>query len=172
MDLHLKEAKRIINEVNQIFGYLKKFDEEIFYNCLSEEISKSLQLKEPKAVFIVSPFGDVNYEGIFEAVDIKDPTRLVIPIKIETEIKEQTDVFGLISFIKEEYLRKRKKVNEDLEATSELVNKILEDYIKANKEKNKSLVTEAQEFLNLDIATKKQKLLDKLLENKNENSQK
>jgi CMP-2-keto-3-deoxyoctulosonic acid synthetase len=172
MNDYLKEAKRVVEGVFQIFGYLNKFDE-IFVECLKEEIEQSVSLKEPKAVFTVNELGDVSYEGIFEATNIVDPTKLVISLNLsrDLDLLEDKDISSLIEELKEKYNKEKTQLLENLDQiTADFDKQIVEVVSSKIKEKKEEVTLRvAKEYLDLDIATKKQKLLDKLLGNKNEN---
>jgi hypothetical protein len=121
MNDYLKEAQRVVGEVAQIFGYMKKFDE-MFAQCLSEEIKESLVMETPKAVFTVNELGNVNYDGIINEA-VTDVTKIVVPIIVKETIKEEQEKKALDEAIieAERTLDLNLKIKKQ-----ELLNKLLE----------------------------------------------
>ena len=166
----LAEAKRIISDLVLENSDGKRFQFEAFIQGLSEEIEDlwESEVKNGIVHFRLVEDGSLIYEGLCTEATVS-PTDFYFPIQLmEATLKnvdeDSLDVFTLLSSIKESFHKERSKILENLDQISTDFDKKLIETIR--KTKTPSTVKFAEEYLNLDIAAKKQKLLEKLLEGK------
>lgn len=174
----LKEARRVVSELVSETRKGTTFQFEGFIQGLSEEIADYWQpnIKEGLVHFRLVDDGSLLYEGICtEMVDGPADLYYSFGVKegiaaLENVTDEQLDVFTLLSSMKENHFKEKSKILESLDQISADFDKKLIEVIKkakATKHSNENNSTKvAEDYLNLDIATKKQKLLEKLLEGK------
>lgn len=175
----LKEAKQVVSTLISETTKGKAFQSEAFIKCLSEEIEDFWQpeIKEGLVHFCLIEDGSLVFEGVCTEM-VESPTDLYYTIGLresttfEDISDEQLDVFTLLSSIKESHLKEKSKILESLDQISADFDKKLIEVIKkakANKSANETKINTtkvAEDYLNLDIATKKAKLLDQLLKGK------
>ena len=175
----LVEAKRVISNLISETSQGKAFQFEGFIQGLSEEIEEYWQpeIKEGLVHFHISESGELLYEGVVtemkpSAVDFYYSIGLKESLELSDISDTQLDVFTLLSNMKESHFKEKSKILESLDQISADFDKKLIEVIKKAKasktvSENKDKTAEtAEKYLNLDIATKKAKLLDQLLKGK------
>lgn len=172
----LREAKRVVSSLLSETQEGRAFQSEAFIQCLSEEIEDYWQseVKEGLVHFHFNEEGSLLYGGIVNemqatAIDYHYPIGVKENLEFEDISDTQLGVFTLLSSMKESHFKEKSKILESLDQISADFDKKLIEVIKqakANKSANttKTGATKvAEDYLNLDIATKKQRLLEKLL---------
>lgn len=175
----LKEAKKVVTNLISETSQGKAFQFEGFIQGLSEEIEDYWQpeIKEGLVHFHINESGELLYEGVVtemkpSAVDFYYTIGLKESLELADISDTQLDVFTLLSSMKESHFKEKSKILESLDQISADFDKKLIEVIKkakANKNANESknnTAKVAEDYLNLDIATKKQRLLDQLLKDK------
>ena len=169
----LKESQKIVENLIVQTPQGKTFQFESFIQGLGEEIEDfwSSETTEGLACFHLVESGDLVYEGLTNhSLSINNPTNVEITFALKEDAnlsnvsEEQLDVFTLLSSMKEAHYKEKSRILESLDQISIDFDKKLIETIKKTKTPNTTKI--AEEYLNLDIATKKQKLLEKLLEGK------
>ena len=162
----LKEAERVVSVLAAETPKGKTFQFEGFIQGLGEEI-ESLRESGVESAFVsfrLVEDGSLVYDGLSEQV-IRDSASICLPFSLKEEVIDPTDVFAL----REKHNKEKTKIIEDLDKLSSNFDKLLIETVKIEHESKKREATsikEAEDILNKDIALKKQKLLEKLLEGK------
>ena len=159
----LKESQKIVENLIVQTPQGKTFQFESFIQGLGEEIEDlwESEVKNGIVHFRLVEDGSLIYEGLCTEATVS-PTDFYFPIQLmEATLKnvdeDSLDVFTLLSSIKESFHKERSKILENLDQISTDFDKKLIETIR--KTKTPSTVKVAEEYLNLDIAAKKQKLL-------------
>lgn len=164
----LREAGKVVSSLAAETSKGKTFQFESFICNLGEEIA-DLWESGSKSTFVCFRLvenGDLVYDGLNDFA-LKDPVNFSFPItlKEETVVEKTVDVFSL----REKHNQEKAKIVEDLDKLSSNFDKLLIETVKVeheNKKKESTSIREAEDVINKDIALKKQKLLEKLLEGK------
>ena len=174
-DVALKEAKKVVSNLVTETSKGVTFQFESFIQGLSEEIENLWESGVENGIvhFKLVEDGSLIYESLCTEA-IPSPIDLYFPVTLEESktlediSNEQLDVFTLLSSMKEAHCKEKSKILESLDQISIDFDKKLIEAIKQAKTSKRSDTTKiAEEYLQLDISTKKQKLLEKLLgENK------
>jgi hypothetical protein len=172
----LKESQKIVENLIVQTPQGKTFQFESFIQGLSEEIEDFWVsgVGEGLVCFHLVESGDLVYGGLTNhSLSVQGPTNIEVTFALREDAnlgdvsEEQLDVFTLLSSMKEAHCKEKSKILESLDQISIDFDKKLIEAIKQAKTAKKPDTTKiAEEYLQLDISTKKQKLLEKLLEGK------
>lgn len=161
-------ANKIIESLTVLTTEGKKFKTEDFILCFDEELQSCKDYNNKFVNFKLQENGQLVYDGIYDT-SLNTPQDICISInsvinKESLNSDNQVDIFEMLSAIMQNYHKDRKRVLENLDSISCEFDKKLLEVTKIPRYKlTPDPAKLAEEYLNLDIATKKQKLLEKLL---------